>query len=99
MAVFAGALWILPRFHSSCTAAARLKNNVASTRIIFGGRAYQMRGGGGKVMEAFGHFHRSAVTSRSGLWFYNILVIINWRVITKGAGRIAEVGALGRYAW
>jgi flagellar biosynthesis protein FlhA len=69
----------------------RLSLNVASTRLILlhgneGGHA------AGSVIEAFGQF----VVGGSyvvGLVIFIILVIINFIVITKGAGRIAEVAA------
>ena len=69
----------------------RLALNVASTRIILmeghtGGAA------AGKVVEAFGHFLVGG-NFAIGIVVFIILVIINFMVITKGAGRIAEVGA------
>ena len=69
----------------------RLALNVASTRIILmeghtGGAA------AGKVVEAFGHFLVGG-NFTIGIVVFIILVIINFMVITKGAGRIAEVGA------
>ncbi|WLI76082.1 flagellar biosynthesis protein FlhA [Kosakonia sp. H02] len=69
----------------------RLALNVASTRIILmdghtGGAA------AGRVVEAFGHFLVGG-NFAIGIVVFVILVIINFMVITKGAGRIAEVGA------
>jgi len=69
----------------------RLSLNVASTRVVLleghtGGDA------AGKVIEAFGHFMVGG-NYAVGLVVFIILVIINFVVITKGAGRIAEVGA------
>jgi flagellar biosynthesis protein FlhA len=69
----------------------RLSLNVASTRIILleghtGGDA------AGKVIEAFGHFLVGG-NYAVGLVVFTILVVINFVVITKGAGRIAEVSA------
>ncbi len=69
----------------------RLAMNVASTRVILlegheGGDA------AGKVIEAFG----SVVIGGNyavGLIVFLILIIINFVVVTKGAGRIAEVSA------
>ncbi|MBB1382623.1 flagellar biosynthesis protein FlhA, partial [Shewanella sp. SR41-2] len=69
----------------------RLALNVASTRIVLleghnGGAA------AGKVIEAFG----SVVIGGNyavGLVVFIILIIINFAVVTKGAGRIAEVSA------
>jgi flagellar biosynthesis protein FlhA len=46
----------------------------------------------GQVIEAFGHFLVGG-NFAVGLIVFVILVIINFVVITKGAGRIAEVGA------
>jgi flagellar biosynthesis protein FlhA len=46
----------------------------------------------GKVIEAFGHFLVGGNTA-VGLVVFIILTVINFVVITKGAGRIAEVGA------
>ncbi|MFV8797399.1 flagellar biosynthesis protein FlhA [Yersinia sp. LJYL362] len=69
----------------------RLSLNVASTRIILmdghtGGAS------AGRVIEAFGHFLVGG-NFAIGIVVFVILVIINFMVITKGAGRIAEVGA------
>ncbi len=69
----------------------RLALNVASTRIVLieghkGGDA------AGKVIEAFGAFVIGG-NFAVGLVVFSILVIINFMVVTKGAGRIAEVGA------
>lgn len=69
----------------------RLAVNVASTRIVLlegheGGDA------AGKVIEAFG----SVVIGGNyavGLVVFMILIIINFAVVTKGAGRISEVSA------
>ena len=46
----------------------------------------------GKVIEAFGHFLIGG-NFAVGVLVFIILVVINFMVITKGAGRIAEVGA------
>ncbi|EHM43458.1 MULTISPECIES: flagellar biosynthesis protein FlhA [Hafnia] len=69
----------------------RLSLNVASTRVILldghtGGAA------AGRVIEAFGHFLVGG-NFAIGIVVFIILVLINFMVITKGAGRIAEVGA------
>jgi flagellar biosynthesis protein FlhA len=69
----------------------RLSLNVASTRVVLteghtGGAA------AGKVIEAFGHFLIGG-NYTVGLVVFVILTIINFTVVTKGAGRIAEVGA------
>ncbi|VAW46645.1 Flagellar biosynthesis protein FlhA [hydrothermal vent metagenome] len=69
----------------------RLSLNIASTRVILleghsGGAA------AGKVIEAFGEFVIGGNLA-VGLVIFSILVIINFVVITKGAGRVAEVSA------
>ncbi|WP_273653600.1 flagellar biosynthesis protein FlhA [Cellulomonas fimi] len=64
----------------------RLGLNVASTRLVL------RDGYAGQVIEAFGHF----VIGGSlviGLVIFLILVVIQFAVITNGAGRVAEVGA------
>ncbi len=69
----------------------RLALNVASTRIVL----LQGHEGGdaaGKVIEAFGSFVIGG-NFAVGLVVFAILVIINFVVVTKGAGRVAEVGA------
>ena len=64
----------------------RLALNVASTRLIL------VEGNAGAVIDAFGH-----IVIRGnyvvGAVVFLILVVINFMVITKGAGRIAEVAA------
>ncbi|MEA1062407.1 flagellar biosynthesis protein FlhA [Erwinia sp. HR93] len=69
----------------------RLALNVASTRIILM-QGHQGGGAAGRVIEAFGHFLVGG-NFAIGIVVFAILVIINFMVITKGAGRIAEVGA------
>jgi flagellar biosynthesis protein FlhA len=64
----------------------RLSLNVASTRLILG------QGYAGKVIETFGHFVVKG-NYVVGLVVFLIIVIIQFIVITKGAGRIAEVAA------
>jgi len=69
----------------------RLSLNVASTRIVL----LQGHGGSaaaGKVIEAFGQFLVGGNTA-VGIVVFVILTVINFVVITKGAGRIAEVSA------
>ncbi len=64
----------------------RLGLNVASTRLVL------RDGFAGQVIDAFGHF----VVGGSlviGLVIFLILVVIQFVVITNGAGRVAEVGA------
>src|SRR5229473_7741350 len=64
----------------------RLALNVASTRLIL------LDGYAGHIIEAFGNFvvRGNYVV---GMVIFMILVLINFVVITKGAGRIAEVAA------
>lgn len=69
----------------------RLALNIASTRVVL------MDGNNGPaaaghVIEAFGHFLVGG-NFAIGIVVFAILIIINFMVITKGAGRIAEVGA------
>jgi flagellar biosynthesis protein FlhA len=76
--IFPGMLLILTLF--------RLSMNVASTRLILG------EGYAGKVIAAFGDFVAGG-NLVVGFIVFLILVIINFIVITKGAGRVAEVAA------
>ncbi|MEH2920942.1 flagellar biosynthesis protein FlhA [Samsonia erythrinae] len=69
----------------------RLSLNVASTRIILM-EGHTGTAAAGKVVEAFGHFLVGG-NFAIGIVVFIILVLINFMVITKGAGRIAEVGA------
>ncbi|GKW50615.1 flagellar biosynthesis protein FlhA [Halomonas sp. NCCP-2165] len=69
----------------------RLSLNVASTRVILM-EGHQGGDAAGKVIEAFGQFLIGG-NFAVGLVVFAILVVINFMVITKGAGRIAEVGA------
>jgi len=64
----------------------RLGLNVSTTRLILG------HGYAGEVVNAFGHFLIGG-NFVVGLVIFLILVVINFMVITKGAGRIAEVAA------
>ena len=69
----------------------RLALNVASTRIVL----LEGHNGGdaaGKVIEAFGEFVIGG-NYAVGLVVFLILVIINFVVVTKGAGRVSEVSA------
>ncbi len=69
----------------------RLALNVASTRIVLL-EGHEGTDAAGKVIEAFG----SVVIGGNyavGLVVFLILIIINFVVVTKGAGRIAEVTA------
>ncbi|MHB0774111.1 flagellar biosynthesis protein FlhA [Halomonas sp. WWR20] len=69
----------------------RLSLNVASTRVVLM-EGHEGAGAAGAVIEAFGEFLIGG-NFAVGLVVFLILVVINFMVITKGAGRIAEVGA------
>ena len=78
LAVFPGLLLVLTLF--------RLALNVASTRLILG-QAFA-----GRVIEAFGTFVVKG-NYIVGFVIFLVLVLINFLVIVKGSGRIAEVAA------
>ncbi|HEY5957488.1 MAG TPA: flagellar biosynthesis protein FlhA [Polyangiaceae bacterium] len=69
----------------------RLSLNVATTRLILL-HGHEGAGSAGRVVETFGRFvvEGNIVV---GLVVFFILVVINFVVITKGAGRVAEVAA------
>lgn len=69
----------------------RLSLNVASTRVVLTS-GHTGPDAAGKVIEAFGHFLIGG-NYTVGIVVFIILTIINFMVVTKGAGRIAEVGA------
>ena len=69
----------------------RLGLNVASTRLILS-EGHNGTAAAGKMIEAFGQFLTGG-NYVTGIIIFIILVIINFIVITKGAGRIAEVAA------
>src|SRR5512133_391614 len=69
----------------------RLSLNVASTRIVLL-EGHTGPGAAGQVIDAFGHFLVGG-NYAVGIVVFAILVIINFVVITKGAGRVAEVAA------
>ncbi|MFC0402593.1 flagellar biosynthesis protein FlhA [Paraburkholderia rhizosphaerae] len=69
----------------------RLSLNVASTRIVLL-EGHTGPDAAGKVIEAFGHFLVGG-NFAVGIVVFVILMVINFMVITKGAGRIAEVSA------
>ena len=69
----------------------RLSLNVASTRVVLT-EGHSGPDAAGKVIEAFGHFLIGG-NYTVGVVVFVILTIINFVVVTKGAGRIAEVGA------
>ncbi|MBU0800109.1 MAG: flagellar biosynthesis protein FlhA [Alphaproteobacteria bacterium] len=73
------------------TTALRLGLNVAGTRLILQ-NGHEGPDAAGHVIEAFGHFIIQDSYVIGGIVFA-ILVIINFVVITKGSGRIAEVAA------
>jgi flagellar biosynthesis protein FlhA len=69
----------------------RLSLNVASTRVVLL-HGHAGPDAAGKVIEAFGHFLVGG-NYAVGIVVFVILTVINFVVITKGAGRIAEVSA------
>ncbi|MFM2342405.1 MAG: flagellar biosynthesis protein FlhA, partial [Pseudomonadota bacterium] len=69
----------------------RLSLNVASSRVVLM-EGHNGPGAAGAVIEAFGHFLIGG-NFAVGLIVFAILVVINFVVVTKGAERIAEVGA------
>lgn len=69
----------------------RLALNVASTRVVLL-EGHQGGDAAGKVIEAFGAFVIGG-NYAVGLVVFSILVIINFVVVTKGAGRVSEVSA------
>ena len=69
----------------------RLSLNVASTRLILL-KGPEGEAAAGQMIQAFGHFIVGGQIV-VGLVVFLILVVINYIVITKGAGRVAEVAA------
>jgi flagellar biosynthesis protein FlhA len=69
----------------------RLSLNLASTRLILA-RGHEGTDAAGHVIEAFGNFVMGG-NFVIGIIVFAILVIVNFVVITKGSGRIAEVAA------
>ncbi len=69
----------------------RLALNVASTRVVLL-NGHTGTGAAGKVIESFGDFVVGG-NYAVGLVVFSILVIINFVVVTKGAGRVSEVSA------
>lgn len=69
----------------------RLSLNIASTRLILS-NGHQGSNAAGEVIEAFGGFVMQGNVV-IGLIVFLILTLINFIVITKGSGRIAEVAA------
>ncbi|WFP48837.1 flagellar biosynthesis protein FlhA [Methylomonas sp. EFPC3] len=69
----------------------RLALNVASTRVVLI-RGHEGGDAAGKVIEAFGSFVIGG-NFAVGIVVFVILIVINFMVVTKGAGRVAEVSA------
>ncbi len=69
----------------------RLSLNLASTRLILS-HGHEGTNAAGRVIEAFGNFVMQG-NFVIGIIVFAILVIVNFIVITKGSGRIAEVAA------
>lgn len=69
----------------------RLSLNIASTRLILS-KGHEGANAAGGVIEAFGGFVMQG-SIIIGVIIFGILTIINFIVITKGSGRIAEVSA------
>jgi flagellar biosynthesis protein FlhA len=69
----------------------RLSLNVAAARVILL-EGYEGAGAAGRVIESFGAFVVGG-NYAVGIVVFIILIIINFVVITKGSGRIAEVAA------
>ena len=69
----------------------RLALNLASTRLILA-NGHEGTGAAGHVIEAFGNFVMGG-NFVIGVVVFAILLIVNFVVITKGSGRIAEVAA------
>ena len=69
----------------------RLSLNVSSTKLIIG-QGHTGTGAAGGVIEGFAMFVMGG-SVYLGLVVFGVLLIVNFIVITKGAGRMAEVGA------
>jgi flagellar biosynthesis protein FlhA len=69
----------------------RLALNVASTRVVLL-NGHMGTGAAGRVIEAFGQFVIGG-NYAVGIVVFVILVVINFMVVTKGAGRVSEVTA------
>ena len=69
----------------------RLSLNVTSTKLIIG-QGHTGTGAAGDVIEGFANFIMSG-SVLIGLVVFCVILIVNFIVITKGAGRMAEVGA------
>ena len=73
----------------------RLALNVASTRVVLL-HGHTGPGAAGHVIEAFGNFVVGG-NYAVGIVVFVIFVVINFVVVTKGAGRVSEVSALSRW--
>lgn len=69
----------------------RLSLNVSSTKLIIG-EGHTGTGAAGDVIEGFANFIMGGSVFM-GLVVFGVLIIVNFMVITKGAARMAEVGA------
>jgi len=69
----------------------RLSLNVSSTKLIIG-KGHTGTGAAGQVIEGFANFIMGG-SVMIGLVVFGVILIVNFIVITKGAGRMAEVGA------
>ncbi|WP_297515812.1 flagellar biosynthesis protein FlhA [uncultured Caulobacter sp.] len=69
----------------------RLGLNIASTRLILG-HGQEGTSGAGAVIDAFGHLIMNG-NFVIGVIVFVIYVVVNFMVVTKGSGRIAEVAA------
>ncbi|MDQ3205694.1 MAG: flagellar biosynthesis protein FlhA [Pseudomonadota bacterium] len=69
----------------------RLALNVASTRVVLL-HGHEGAGAAGHVIESFGEFVIGG-SYAVGIIVFSILTIVNFVVVTKGAGRISEVSA------
>lgn len=70
----------------------RLSLNIASTKNILGRGGSEGSGAAGEIIRAFGEYIVGG-NYAVGIIMFIIFVIINFIVITKGAGRVAEVAA------
>jgi len=69
----------------------RLSLNVSSTKLIIG-QGHTGTNAAGEVIEGFANFVMGG-SVLIGLVVFGVILIVNFIVITKGAGRMAEVGA------
>lgn len=69
----------------------RLSLNVSSTKLIIG-QGHKGTAAAGHVIEGFASFIMGG-SVLIGLVIFGVIMIVNFMVITKGAGRMAEVGA------